>query len=78
VVTIEPGLYFIPQLLEPFRSGDRSRAFDWKLVDSLVPSGGIRIEDDVHVTSSGPENLTRPFIPGHGDLPRADLNGESA
>jgi Xaa-Pro dipeptidase len=53
VVTVEPGLYFIPQLLEPFRSGDRSRAFDWKLVDSLVPSGGIRIEDDVHVTSSG-------------------------
>jgi Xaa-Pro dipeptidase len=67
VVTIEPGLYFIPMLLEPFRSGRDAAAFDWGLVDALVPYGGIRIEDDILVTDAGPEDLTRPLIPGHRD-----------
>ena len=67
VVTLEPGLYFIPRLLEPFRSGETALAFDWTLVDALVPCGGIRIEDDLHVTDRGHENLTRPFLPGHRD-----------
>ena len=65
VVTIEPGLYFIPQLLEPHRSGETANAFAWSLVDDLIPCGGIRIEDDVHVTPTGGENLTRPFLAGH-------------
>jgi Xaa-Pro dipeptidase len=67
VVTLEPGLYFIAQLLEPFRTGPPAAAFDWKLVDALLPSGGIRIEDDVHMAEDGPENLTRGFLPGHLD-----------
>jgi len=67
VVTIEPGLYFIPMLLDPCRSGADAAAFDWKLVDALVPCGGIRIEDDVLVTASGVEDLTRPSVPGHRD-----------
>jgi Xaa-Pro dipeptidase len=69
VVTVEPGLYFIPMLLDPFRSGPAAGAFDWDLVDALVPCGGIRIEDDIHVTAAGPENLTRPWVPGHLDAP---------
>lgn len=64
VVTIEPGLYFIPMLLDPMRAAHPD-AFDWKLVDRLVPCGGIRIEDDVLVTDSGREDLTRELIPGH-------------
>lgn len=63
VVTIEPGLYFIPMLLEPFRTSRDAEAFDWKLIDTLIPFGGIRVEDDVVVTDSGCENLTRPFVP---------------
>ena len=66
VVTIEPGLYFIPQLLERHRGGKSANAFAWSLVDDLIPCGGIRIEDDVHVTATGAENLTRPFLAGHG------------
>jgi Xaa-Pro dipeptidase len=65
VVTIEPGLYFIPMLLEPHREGPEARAFDWSLVDALVPSGGIRIEDDIRVTEKGHEDLTRDLVPGH-------------
>jgi Xaa-Pro dipeptidase len=63
VITIEPGLYFIPMLLDPYRSGPDSAAFDWTLVDRLVKSGGIRIEDDVHVEAERTRNLTREFLP---------------
>jgi Xaa-Pro dipeptidase len=66
VVTIEPGLYFIPMLLEPFRASGGA-AFDWKLIDTLVPCGGIRIEDDILVTERGCEDLTRSSVPGHRD-----------
>lgn len=60
VVTVEPGIYFIPSLLEKLRAGPFSGHVDWGLVDTLRPCGGVRIEDDVHVTLDGQENLTRP------------------
>jgi Xaa-Pro dipeptidase len=60
VVTVEPGIYFIPSLLGKLRAGPFSGHVDWSLVDTLRPCGGIRIEDDVHVTADGQENLTRP------------------
>lgn len=60
VLTIEPGLYFIPQLLGPLRAGAHSQAVNWTLVESLLPFGGIRIEDDVVVQQNGaPRNLSR-------------------
>jgi Xaa-Pro dipeptidase len=65
IITIEPGVYFIPTLLDAMRSGPDRALYDWKLVDALVPFGGIRIEDDVLVTAQGRENLTRAFVPGH-------------
>ncbi len=65
VVTVEPGLYFIPILLDRHRGGATSRAFDWKLIDELAACGGIRIEDDLLITETGCENLTRPWVPGH-------------
>ncbi len=59
VVTMEPGLYFISQLLEAARADERSSRINWKRVDSLRKFGGIRIEDDLAVTATGCENLTR-------------------
>lgn len=64
LVTVEPGVYFVPMLLEPLRSGEDASCFDWDLVDALVPCGGIRIEDDVVCTADGFEDLTRDSIEG--------------
>ena len=61
VFTVEPGLYFIPLLLEPQRNSSRGKTINWKLVDELYACGGIRIEDNVRVTREGVENLTRQF-----------------
>ena len=63
VFTVEPGLYFIPMLLRPFRENGSSGAFDWKLIDALTPFGGIRIEDNLFVTTEGSRNLTREHLP---------------
>jgi Xaa-Pro dipeptidase len=59
VLTIEPGIYFIDLLLDAWRSGPHAHEVDWACVERLHRYGGIRIEDNVHVTADGPENLTR-------------------
>lgn len=56
VFTIEPGLYVVDQLLEAFDGNDD---FNWTRIAELRPYGGVRIEDSVHVTENGVENLTR-------------------
>jgi Xaa-Pro aminopeptidase len=59
VTTVEPGLYFVPALLQdPARRARYRDAVNWTKVDTLLGFGGIRIEDDVLVTAGGPEVLT--------------------
>ena len=59
VITVEPGLYFIPMLLNDKRAA--KTPINWALVDLLTPFGGIRIEDNVRLLpkGAGVENLTR-------------------
>jgi Xaa-Pro dipeptidase len=59
VVTMEPGIYFIEQLLDAARADARGRCINWSRVAALAKFGGIRIEDDLAVTRDGCENLTR-------------------
>jgi len=59
VVTVEPGLYFIHSLLAELRAGPHAKAVNWPLVERLAMYGGIRIEDNVVVTATGHDNLTR-------------------
>ena len=63
VVTIEPGCYFIPTLIERWREADRHSAYiNYDRVADFVGLGGIRIEDDVLVTDEGARVLG-PGIP---------------
>jgi len=59
VVTMEPGIYFIGQLLAAARADGHGRHINWSRVEALSRFGGIRIEDDLAVTREGCENLTR-------------------
>jgi len=59
IVTVEPGLYFIPALLGDY--GRRVRYGDtvnWDLIDRHRGIGGVRIEDNILVTAGDPVNLT--------------------
>jgi len=51
------------------RNGSHAGAFDWKLLQELKPCGGIRIEDDILITNTDSEDLTRGYVPGHRDEP---------
>lgn len=59
VITVEPGIYFIPAILtDPDRRAKYADCVDWAKVDGLLGFGGIRIEDDVLITDGDPDNLT--------------------
>ncbi len=59
VITVEPGVYFIPALLrDPARRAAFADCVAWDRVDGLLDFGGIRIEDNVRVTDGEPEVLT--------------------
>ena len=53
VVTMEPGIYFIDQLLEAARADQRAALINWSRVGQLGKFGGIRIEDDLAVHARG-------------------------
>ena len=58
--TVEPGLYFIPALLDKLRQSDQAVNINWSRVEDFLPYGGIRIEDNIVVHGDGSlENLTR-------------------
>jgi len=62
VVTIEPGLYFIPSLIDQWRQENRHAEFiDYDQLEGWKDFGGVRIEDDVLVTSDGHRVLGEPI-----------------
>lgn len=59
VVTVEPGIYFVPALLcDPERRRRHHGEVVWDRVDRLLDFGGIRIEDNLLITDDGHEVLT--------------------
>ena len=65
VVTVEPGLYFIPAILnDPARRKQFGPAINWELALRYEAVGGVRIEDDILITEGQPENLTAAIPKG--------------
>ena len=63
VVTVEPGIYFIPELVDQWGNKGLHKEFiNYDKVREYLNFGGIRIEDNVLVTDQGPRILG-PAIP---------------
>jgi Xaa-Pro aminopeptidase len=62
VLTDEPGIYFIPDLIDKFKSEGKFTQFvNYDKLESYRSFGGIRIEDDLLVTENGCRVLGKPI-----------------
>jgi Xaa-Pro aminopeptidase len=63
VVTIEPGLYFIPELMDLRKAEGKYLEFiNYDKLDAFRGFGGIRIEEDLLITENGSRLLGRPLV----------------
>lgn len=62
VLTVEPGIYFIPALIDQWKAEGKFMDFiNYDIAESYKDFGGIRIEDDVLVTDTGVRVLGKPI-----------------
>ena len=62
VMTVEPGIYFIPALIDLWKKEGKFADFiAYYKLDAYRGFGGIRIEDDVLITKDGRRVLGRPI-----------------
>ncbi|TFH48593.1 MAG: aminopeptidase P family protein [Bacteroidia bacterium] len=58
VFTVEPGIYFIPELLEMWKAeGKFTQFINYEKAEGYLDFGGIRIEDDMLITTDGSRPL---------------------
>lgn len=62
VLTVEPGLYFIPELIERWKAENKlARFINYGRVEAFKGFGGIRVEDDIVITETGHRILGKPL-----------------
>lgn len=62
VLTVEPGIYFIPELIDLWKSQGKLRDFiNYAALDAYRDFGGIRIEDNILITEDGRVVLGEPI-----------------
>ena len=68
VMTDEPGIYFIPALIDDWKASGHCKEFlNFDLLKTYKDFGGIRIEDDILITKEGQRFLGKDRIPYHID-----------
>ena len=66
VITDEPGIYFIPALIDEWRAKGLHKDFiNYEKLETYKDFGGIRIEDDLLITKDGCRFLGKELIPYH-------------
>ena len=66
VMTDEPGIYFIPALIDEWRAKGINKDFlNFDLLETYKDFGGIRLEDDILITKEGCRFLGDKLIPYH-------------
>ncbi len=66
VVTDEPGIYFIPHLIDLWRKEGHCKEFlNFDKLETYKDFGGIRIEDDLLITEDGSRFMGSKRIPYH-------------
>ena len=64
VITDEPGIYFIPALIEKFKREGLGHDFvNYAKLEAYYDFGGIRLEDDVLITEGGARRLGSRRLP---------------
>ncbi len=62
VLTVEPGIYFIPQLIEQWQGENKFKEFiNYEKVNEYLDFGGVRIEDNILVTKNSHRVLGKPI-----------------
>ena len=64
VITDEPGIYFIPALIEQWKREGTDKGFvNYEKLSQYYDFGGIRLEDDILVTADGARRLGAQRLP---------------